>query len=183
MDAERIIDLETLEANGDYAEPEPIASPIAISLDWDAYFAQFKELHGEPVRFRQKLLFPDGWTYSLKSKEGPEWPPPSDSERLHRLQMSYWLTRLSLVQTEFNTLQDILTNLRSLQRSRSLPLQVVSTVYDEEQGKYRRAALPLNLDEIENGRLAWLHDDIAQCHSKLRELESVHTTSLNGTYP
>lgn len=171
MTAERQFVLPDEDTTG-FVDPDTLPTPLAVSLDWSAYFKNFKEVHGEPVLWKGKLLFPDGWTYSCKSREGPEWPPPAKPEQLHELQICYWLTRLSIVQAEFNTLQDMLINLRQLQASRSLPLQCSTSVYDEELGSHRAVAVPLNLDEIEHGRLAWLREDIAMCQDQLRQLNT-----------
>ena len=157
----------------DFRDPDSLPASVAITLDWNAYFKHFTELHGEPVIWKNRLLFADGWTYNLRSKEGPEWPPPADDRELHQMQMSYWLKRLSLVQTEWNVLSDIIHGLRELQRRHHLPLQHRLVSYDEEQGRYITQTQTVDIHELENGRLAWLAQDIEDCQAKLRELNSL----------
>lgn len=148
----------------------PVKEPLELALDWDAYFERFKEVHGEPVRYRQRLLFQDGWTYSARDKAGPEYPPPTDARELHRLQTAYWLARLNLVTTERNFLRDTLQDLRRLQREHSLPLQHSALIRDDS-GAAQRITQAIDLDELEQGRLVWLERDVVDCQTQLADLQ------------
>jgi|SRR6185312_13190302 len=144
---------------------------LGFSLDWDAYFEEFKAQHGgDPVRFKGRLLFQDGWTYSGRDKAGPEWPPPTKQEELDRLKVSYWLTRLRIVQTEYNWLHETLYQLEQLQRIRSIPLMQSLISLDEATGQHRRESKPLDLD-AQKSRLDWLAQDILDCQTELRRLK------------
>lgn len=160
------------------ADLEAPVSPLFIDLNWDAYFDEFKKQHGEPVRWRNRLLFADGWTYNLRSKVGPEWPPPTEPGALHEYRTCYWLTRLSLVQTEFNVLADLIQGIKQLQRQYSLPLQHTVIVRsgssdpnDSMLQSSQRLVRDLDIQELEQGRLAWLQEDIAYCQEQLGQLE------------
>lgn len=152
------------------------SDPFRIHLNWDAYFAKFIEVHGEPVRFRGRLLFPDGWFYSLRDKAGPEWPPPSDPKELNQLLVSYWLIRLQWVQVEYRSLQQTILNLREAQRLRSAPLQQTVVLYDDDGRLAKISVADVNVDDLEQGRLAWLREDIYNCQIKLQELNHDRTT-------
>lgn len=152
-------------------DPEALSNPAYLNLDWDAYFDSFKDVHGEPVRWRGVLLFADGWCYSAKDKSGPEYKPPTDSDELHQLKLSYWLTRFNMVRVERDILRDVISGLRALERSHSLPLQQQTFVYDEATGKQRARSQQVNIDELEQGRLAWLEQDVADCQARLEQLE------------
>lgn len=142
----------------------------ALTLDWDAYFDAFKEAHGEPVRWRGQLLFPDGWRYDGRDKTGEQYPPPTDTAQLHELQTCYWLSRLRLVRAERDWLREMVKGLRALERARGMPLWRRGAVFDETTGKYANRAERIDLDEWENGRLAWLEQDVLDCEERLRHL-------------
>jgi len=146
-------------------------SPVTVELDWDTYFKEFCNFHGDPIRHRGRLLFPDGWTYSMTDKAGPEWPPPTDPEELRSLLYKYWLVRLRMVKEEYHWLHRMVYDLEEAQRRHSLPLQQVLVSYNEEDGLYHRSVKPLELKDFQEGRLEWLAQDVKDCEAKLRELE------------
>lgn len=150
---------------------EPLPSALNLFLDWNAYFERFKELHGEPLRYGRRLLFPDGWTYNGFDQAGPEWPPPSDALTLCRLQRDYWKLRLNIVRTEYNVLFDLITNLRAMQRQKSVVLQTTTVVRDDNNVS-RLVTQSVNLDDLEQGRLAWLKQDMVDCQTQLSQHQS-----------
>lgn len=144
---------------------------MPTSIDWTEYFNRFKQAHGEPVLHKDRILFPDGWSYNAHNKAGPEYPPPPWPE-LHKQLTIYWLLRRKLVMTEMRLLEDAIKSLRELARTHSLPLLTTAVNPDSRaEGKLLRETLEIDIDEIENGRLAWLQEDTRQCQERLAELE------------
>lgn len=139
-----------------------LPSPV---VDWQEYWRRFKEAHGEPVEVNGRLVFPDGWSYARDDYAGPEFPPP-ESDDLTRLLIGYWLTRLRIVANEAAWLEDLCQQLRQLRAARSMPLP--QRVRGEDG---RVAHAPLDPDAIEEGRLAWLRDDVRLCEANLRHLQ------------
>lgn len=152
---------------------------LPADLDWNSYFEEFKRHHGEPVLHKDRLLFPDGWSYSSRSKAGPEYPPPPWPELGAQL-VTYWSLRLKLVQTEARLLEDAIRSLRELQHTHSLPLRCASRQPDET-GRMVSEALEVNVEELEKGRLAWLQNDIKDCQEELRRLAHLQRLTTNRT--
>ena len=148
--------------------------PIPLNLDWEAYYEMFVLEHGgNPVAFGNRLLFQDGWTYSLYSREGPEWPPPKDERELRALQIRYWELRKSLDQAEGRLVQQRIDMLEELQSLKSAPLQQVSVHWDEEEKKRVVERGPVDLSGLQ-GRLGWLEDDVDECNHHLAELRDAY---------
>jgi hypothetical protein len=150
---------------------KPLAPLSVVRLDWRAYFEQFKELHGEPMRAGGRQLFPDGWMYSLTDYGGPEWPPPDDPAVLKRLQTLYWRLRRRQATQQLAWLGQQVEGLKELQRVKSAPLQQRQVRRDDVGGVVETtvATVDLNLSGLEQ-RLAWLEEDLAVCEQKLNEL-------------
>lgn len=146
---------------------------LAVRLDWRAYFKEFCDLHGrDPVPYRGRLLFPDGWTYSSTDYAGPEWPPPDDPAELLAVQSSYWRRRRGIVRRECVTLQLAVQSLAEMQGCKSVPLQQVVQIRDSETNKLVTSRRPLDLEALK-GRLTWLEEDVAECNRHLAELGEV----------
>lgn len=144
-----------------------------VRLDWRAYFKEFCELHGrDPVSYRGRLLFPDGWTYSSSDYAGPEWPPPDDPAELLAVQSSYWRRRRGIVRRERDELRLAVQSLAEMQRCKSVPLQQVVQMRDSETNQRVTSRKPLDLDGLK-ARLAWLEEDVAECDRHLAELGEV----------
>lgn len=143
-----------------------------IQLDWAAYYQEFKRLHGDPVEFGGRLLFPDGWSYAM-DYEGPEYPPPADLTQMDRQKLNYWRRRQVLVRSERDSLLAELDQLEQLQQGRSAPLHylVPGEQADEEQSE------PLSIELIRKGRLAWLEEDLSECQRKVESLTASITRS------
>lgn len=123
-----------------------------IKLDWRAYWKEFSRTHGDyPVKWKGRLLFRDGWTYSSTAYEGPEWPPPSSQEELGRMVRGYWLLRKREVRAAWwNSLQEV-EGLKRLQSVKSIPLQQVLMMSGEDDKLYRDVGsvdLPLLEDMV-----------------------------------
>lgn len=142
---------------------------LRIELDWDAYWADFKALHGDPVQVGGRLVFADGWAYSSTDPAGPEWPPPSDPVELWRLQRAYWNERLRYVKLEREHLRGVVEAIKEQQSGRSCPL-VQRSMTRDEHGKVVMERRAVNAREIEQGRLLWLEQDAEECARKLAEL-------------
>jgi hypothetical protein len=139
---------------------------VRVSLDWEAYYEEFKRAHGlHPLLYKGRLLFPDGWTYSSTDRQGPEWPPPDDPAELNLLQRVYWLTRRKSVKAELEDLQEAVTNYERLIELRSAPIMVRVTVDGKDVAKQ------LDMTDMRE-RLAWLREDADVCDRKLVELEA-----------
>lgn len=144
------------------------ALPPRIKLDWKAYFLEFCQKHGEPVQWKGRLLFRDGWMYSASDYGGPETPPPKDFDELDQLCLSYWLVRRS---TLLRRLSDLLQERRTLsiaQSDRSVPLQVLVR-REEEDGMTRVGYAELDFTTLDT-HIDWFKTDIAECDIRLREL-------------
>ena len=151
------------------------AKYIRIDLDWTAYYAKFKEMHGMwPVKFKGRLLFEDGWTYSLTDLKGPEWSPPTEYFELWKLHVAYWAIRRRIVKHERDYLRILLDNLRELQRNKSAPLQQRFVAYNEDREGNQVPSYEfkdVDLLSIEEGRLAWLEEDVRECNERLITLQ------------
>ena len=155
-----------------------------VNLDWQAYWEAFKAAHGgNPVTYGDHLLFADGWRYAKANLRGPEYPPPADPAERHDLAIAYWRERLRLVKIERDGLRALVRNLRQTQDQRSAPLQQASVIWDDEANdgkvaKIRRTAV-LRVEDIEQGRLRWLEQDVVDCKAKLQELERIDRYGRN----
>ena len=120
--------------------PDPELVGLKVEFDWEAYYYSFVEKHGEPVEFRGKLLFRDGWTYAPDYK-GPEWAPPNDLKELRKVQTYYWETRIAILEELLKQVQRVSENLIQTQGNRSCQLllktntnqsvQVIGGMYDD----------------------------------------------------
>lgn len=143
-----------------------------VRLDWRAYWKEFSRQHGDyPVRYRGRLLFRDGWTYSNSSYEGPEWPPPSTDREKAILLRAYWLLRKREVRAVWWEQYQELEQLRRLQSVKSLPL-VHSSVWitKDESGtpKRQRYEGPVDFALME-GEVNRLKTELDECERGLRE--------------
>ena len=142
-----------------------------VELDWTAYYNEFKQLHGKwPVKYKGRVLFPDGWTYSASELAGPEWPPPTDPEELRKLQLAYWLIRRGMVRDEHHVLKTTVEFLADLQSKKSAPLQHKHFVYNDETGRHSLQSDAVNVAEMRAGRLKWLEDDLVECEERIHQL-------------
>lgn len=108
-----------------------------IQLDWQGYFRKFCAAHGgNPVTFKGRLLFRDGWQYHM-NHEGPEYPPPEEFRLLKSYKSAYWHTLRVLIRKELHEVGGQLTMLTTIQHRYSLPLQAVVT-YRDEDGEQRQ---------------------------------------------
>lgn len=145
--------------------PPPVEEVI---IDWEAYFVEFSKKHGGfPVVYAGRLLFQDGWRYSLKEQDGPEWPPPKDPDALSRLQTIYWMIRRSINLAELMELRQKEEGLRNLQESLSAPLQCQTVVWDDD-GNPDMLTQELTFDAI-TGRRLWVEMDLDECEKRLKE--------------
>ena len=142
---------------------------LEVELDWEAYFKDFCNAHGKyPVVAGDLLLFPDGWRYSSTDHAGPEYPPPTDPDRLNQLLRSYWLRRYDIVRREYRRVDALYSSLRNLQSGKSVTLKQRVSFRDDD-GQVRTSAEPVNLTLLEK-RIEWLNTDVDTCLSKLKEL-------------
>ena len=139
-----------------------------ITLDWFAYYERFKAEHGNPVEYKGKLLFSDGWTYSLTDYGAPEWPPPKNLMELQNLQREYWKIRLEVVQKELLVLTKTLEDLRILQELKNVPLQGRVATWDDSK-RIRGELGDLELGDFEK-RVKWLRDDVIECEEHLTRI-------------
>src|SRR5437899_1081050 len=69
-------------------------------LDWKRWYLRFSEIHGgNPLQWRGRSLFPDGWRYSNSDYSGPELAPRYEAEA-RELQLVYFRLRLNAVEIE-----------------------------------------------------------------------------------
>lgn len=140
---------------------------MKIKLDWRSYFEGFCELHGKPVDYKGRLLFPDGWTYSRTEHQGPEYPPPTDKRHLQELKRDYWQARMDKSELDLKDAERLLGTLTGQQQMRSAPLKTGVRVFDEESGRYRRGvsdvSLPSLREEVESMR-----EEVQECQRQLK---------------
>ena len=146
-----------------------------VKVDWREYYRRFEQRHGEPISWKGKLLFRDGWTHSSKDHAGPEWEPPDDPLVLHSMQTVYWQERLKLVTQEKDLLEHNQRGIEALQRGKSLPLVRRVKRWDEESQSMKVDREEVSPDMFK-GRLDWLHADIAECIEHLEELKQTTET-------
>ncbi len=147
---------------------------LEISLDWQAYYGAFKQLHGDPVEYHGRLLFRDGWMYSSTRCEGPEWAPPEDGGELKTLVVAYWTVRKEVVQSEMSLLDEMIGKLREVQDARSAPLQHSVLCQDDETK--RRWMETGELDyELMQERANWLQADVQECNENIGEGDGSYT--------
>lgn len=146
---------------------DPLANPDrTVELNWYAYFKRFCEVHGEPVEFAGRLLFPDGYQYSNSDYAGPEWVPPSDPEKLSDLRRIYWQRRLQVVKERYKWLKAELEELAGVQYSRSAPLQRTAMYWDDS--RQQLVFEPHDVDlELLRGDLLGLQEDMKLCEEEL----------------
>lgn len=153
--------------------PEIPLPVTTVNLDWRAYFNRFSRAHGgDPVQYRNRLLFRDGWTYSATDYGGPEWAPPEDLDEKRLFIVAYWTRRRQIVLFERDQLAITLRELRHAQELKSVPLQqAIRYEALNVDGKPTMATAVGDIDfEALQGRLDWLTLDMDQCNQKLREL-------------
>ena len=142
-----------------------------IRIDWRASFRAFSELHGgDPVTWKGRLLWRDGWGHSATDYRGPEFPPPSDPREAAKLRRRYWLIRLALAKRAEKALGYELEGFDELARSRSAPL-FRRVVTRDDDGVARLGSAELDLSEGRE-RLAWLREQVEECVERLEEGKS-----------
>jgi len=137
---------------------------MRVRYDWRAYFRKFCEVHGEPVKWRGKLLFRDGWAYSASNHAGPEYAPPLDPSELIR---EYWTLRRAMVQAKIDELAYDVETVFLEQSRRSAPLQHV-TSYRDEDGKLKVESTDVDRAALVE-RMRWLVDEAKECDRMLKE--------------
>ncbi len=158
--------------------PPTFSDPVPeVVLDWHAYYKSFLQEHYDPVEWRGRLLFADGWMYSAFDHAGPEYPPPEDPAELKGLQVAYWRLRREVVQAQAQALQIKLRAVEGLQQGKSLPLPLRYRIPNEVVGATRRLlddegnAIIKSLDiTAHKERLVALWQDVEDCDNQLKEL-------------
>jgi hypothetical protein len=118
-----------------------------LKMNWVSYFKRFCEQHGEPIKHGPVLLFADGWSYNSLNHAGPEFPPPTDPEKLRALQVVYQRKRYDLIA------RLIVRNEAKLQRLAGL------SAAGEMAGECREY-------------IAWLQAESKTCLQKLNDLNA-----------
>lgn len=139
-------------------------------IDWKEYFLEFCKVHGEPVEYRNGLLFRDGWRYAMEYS-GPEYPPPADHEQLDRLVVTYWTSRLRMCKRSFDRMYVERQRIGLLQSQHSLPLRQVTIVGKGQERK--RLVSEFDTRQLDD-RLKWLRADIDECEKRLGEIEAYY---------
>lgn len=155
-------------------KPPSHIQPLRITFDWRQYFQDFCQAHGEPIDYKGRFLFPDGWTYSTDYR-GPEWAPPTDPKALRFLQFVYWNRRRRIVEEELKERKELLFAIEEQQRRRSGQVQLTTFTRDES-GKTTR--VPVD-GFIIGHRIELLESDLADCLAHLKELR--HASKENPT--
>lgn len=143
-----------------------VESPIQLELDWEAYFENFRALHGWPVPYGNRWLFPDGWTYSMSSLEGPEWPPPEDPQTRTKLKKEWTTIRKRIIQSQHRELSLIVTGLRELIEAKNATLQqkvveIAQDAFGDEYTLDTGKSKPIDIAPLEQ-RLEVLREEMRQ---------------------
>lgn len=159
---------------------------LKVKLSWRKYWEKFKEEHGDPIEYNGYCLFEDGWRYALSDPAGPEYPPPENEKECLSLRIKYYELRLKMVESEYRMLLSDIKNLELLQQRFSLPLQQRTHYSERIEGetKIRTEYFELDLQQIKEGRLKWLEEDIEECKSNLEVLKDARKNLfkvLNGS--
>lgn len=145
---------------------------IVVRLDWRAYFAKFCEEHGEPVNYRGRLLFRDGYMYSATNHAGPEYSPPV-GEALSQLQSEYWTLRRRMIQEQIDDLTYVAESVFQMQAGRSVKLQQV-TSYKDDEGRVKVEIGDVDREALVE-RMKWLVAEAKSADEMLRSLAPVTT--------
>lgn len=152
---------------------ESVDQSIYIEIDWQQYYEDFCEAHGKyPILHNSRLLFPDGWTYSIDDYAGPEWPPPDNPVELARLRLIYYQRRLDIVQEELRNMTTILHNIEDLQRVKSVQLKQTIATFDEATNNIKSETVPISTVLVKK-RIEWLSKDVDNCKSTINSLSSI----------
>lgn len=155
--------------------PKDPAQRLHIQLDWQAYFKRFCEAHGgEPLEYKGRLLFRDGWQYSNSDYAGPEFAPPIDLAACLALRVTYWRRRREAVALELYELENSYQGLQQLQAKLTAPLQCTIR-YENDEGKSELRTEDINFEMMAE-RLSWLRSDIQDCNTHLSELSHGEAT-------
>lgn len=139
-----------------------------LQIDWSSYFKEFCRLHGPPVEYKGRQIFPDGWGYAIKDHKGPEYSPPEDPKELQRLKIRYWLIKTRTLRAMFSYLKNEYEGLKNLQLNRSAPLQTKVTYFDSV-GKKVVEYEELNFQMIED-EISLIGNELKQSLDKLQSV-------------
>lgn len=146
----------------------------SLSLNWLAYYKAFCSAHGgNPVEYKGRQLFADGWMYAIKDHAGPEWSPPVAQAELVYLQRAYWTIRIRALRQRTRFLRQAYDHLKRLQDQKNIPLQVTVT-YKNEDGKTVRELGDVNFGMLEI-EMNIVNDELLD---SLKELQAITDTSL-----
>lgn len=149
-----------------------------IRINWKAYFDSFTAIHGgNPVNYKERLLFPDAWQYHRTNYSGPEFPAPSDPSELCRLQLAYWNICKQQITATLRKGETQLSHLKWVTETHSAPITILKREVDEETGKLRRVEDSLDLEQLEQ-ELKFLDTELEECYSKINELQSQQMQSM-----
>ena len=151
---------------------KPIVKQLRFRFDWKAYWEGFKAIHGEPMPFGARLLFPDGWMYSSTDYRGPEWAPGEDEVRLRRL---YCMARRREIKRQLRDTAEFLRELSTFASTKSAPLMQVGPVCIED-GKPVREAVKVNLQALQD-RVHWLESELVKAQRTLWQLQEMESSS------
>lgn len=141
-------------------------------MNWRDYWNRFRETHGDPVPYKGRLLFADGWMYSATDYRGPEWAPPEDEGELRKLQLHYWLVRRRIVDLEHRQLWTVIKQIKETRASRSAPVRAETTTFAaDDQGKMKMTRQEVDEVQWERTRLKWLKDDISNCERMIERIK------------
>lgn len=156
---------------------------LGVRIDWKGYFEGFCEVHGRfPLVHRGRLLFPDGWQYSMTDYRGPEWAPPDDDEEREKLILVYWKLRRFAIKRELFYARSRLEDLKALQSGRSAPLRQIAVYFDRENGKIRTDRGELDISAY-SSRVEWLENALTECDLNLTPQEGDDGTESERPTP
>lgn len=140
-----------------------------IRFDWKAYFNSFCDMHGLfPMEWKGRLLFPDGWTYSISSESGPEYPPPSTELALLELKRQYWILRKQITASELKFRQQALVDVKHAMETHTATLFHTWTTFNSELKTKETHSEAIDIAAMERGVFE-IQKDLDECIDMLRE--------------
>lgn len=154
-----------------------------IRIDWRHYFREFCALHGEPILFKGRFLFRDGWRYANDYK-GPIWGPAEDERELaldiiiyHKLRIS----RLNIMRRQLRERIEETTQLLLSYTLHGIKPQYRKTVRATDAEGNRTTAVehfPVTTQDDET-RLRFIDADIAACEAVIAANEKLLLNPAN----
>ena len=154
----------------------PLEQSAEWALDGGAYLLKFSTAHGDkPVQVDDWLVWEDGWRLDAYDPMGTELPP-LQGDGLKSLLIAYYQRRIEVVNGLYWAIWNRVDALESLQRAKTLPLQMQSvTITERKTESGSREFIPeVSTEAIDllpaKRAMEDLQKDLDYCRGKLANL-------------